>query len=285
MRFKNTKANNVSAVTAYLISRGPKGDHQAPGDHLGIGGSYKDSEPGKLFVFNGNAASQIVRGKTIIEPGTWNDVKLERLGSRVKVTLNGKVEIDAELPVTALGAKELFFGRRCDDFAPLEGEFSDVVVEGAAASWSAVGSDSATPLSKAGKSSNTQDRSTAVPPMPGGPGISATALHDAGAKSKVPTTTQPLSPEESAKKWHVREGYRIELVAAEPVVLDPVAFDWDEQGRLWVIEMADYPLGMDGNGKAGGRVVRLEDTDNDGRYDKRTVIVSDLSYPTGIVKA
>ena len=283
MRFKNTKTNNVSAVTAYLISRGPKGDHQAPGDHLGIGGNYKDSSPGRLFVFNGNAASQIVRGTTVIEPGTWNDVKLERLGSRVKVTLNGKVEIDAELPVTAPSAKELFFGKRCDDFAPLEGEFSSGVVEGAAASWSAVGSVSATPLSKAGKSSNTNDRSTAVSPMPGGPGISATALHDAGAKSKVPTATPPLSPEESAKKWHVRDGYRIELVAAEPVVLDPVAFDWDEQGRLWVIEMADYPLGMDGNGKAGGRVVRLEDTDHDGRYDKRQVIVSDLSYPTGIL--
>ncbi|WP_461785569.1 PVC-type heme-binding CxxCH protein [Prosthecobacter sp.] len=283
MRFKNTKANNVSAVTAYLISRGPKSDHQAPGDHLGIGGNYKDSSPGRLFVFNGNAASQIVRGTTVIEPGTWNDVKLERLGSRLKVTLNGKVEIDAELPVTAPGAKELFFGRRCDDLAPLEGSFSDGFVEGAAASWSAVGSDSATPLSKAGKSSNTQDRSTAVSPMPGGPGISATALHDASAKSKLPTVTQPLSPEESAKKWHVRDGYRIELVAAEPVVLDPVAFDWDEQGRLWVIEMADYPLGMDGNGKAGGRVVRLEDTDHDGRYDKRHVIVSDLSYPTGIL--
>jgi hypothetical protein len=98
----------------------------------------------------------------------------------------------------------------------------------------------------------------------------ANASHRAAAKSKVPTgNSQPLSPEDSAKKWHVREGYRIELVAAEPVVLDPVAFDWDEQGRLWVIEMADYPLGMDGNGKAGGRVVRLEDTDNDGRYDKR----------------
>ncbi len=50
-------------------------------------------------------------------------------------------------------------------------------------------------------------------------------------------------------------------------MLDPVAFDWDEQGRLWVIEMADYPLGMDGNGKAGGRVVRLEDTDNDGLFN------------------
>ncbi len=241
MSFKNTKANNVSAVTAYLISRGPKGDPQAPGDHLGIGGSYKDSSPGRLFVFNGNAASQIVRGTTVIEPGTWNDVKLERLGSRVKVTLNGKVEIDAELPVTAPGAKELFFGKRCDDFAPLEGTFEKVEVAGL-------------------------EKPAATGPAP-----------------KIELASQPLSPEESAKKWHVREGYRIELVAAEPVVLDPVAFDWDEQGRLWVIEMADYPLGMDGNGKAGGRVVWLEDTDHDGRYDKRHVIVSDLSYPTGIL--
>ncbi len=241
MRFRNTKANDVSAVTAYLISRGTKGDHQAPGDHLGIGGNYKDSLPGRLFVYNGNAAGQIVRGTTVIQPGTWYDLKLERLGSRVKVTLNGKVEIDAELPVTAPGAKELFFGRRCDDFAPLEGSFEKVEVAGL-------------------------EKPAAPAPAP-----------------KVELASQPLSPEESAKKWHVREGYRIELVAAEPVVLDPVAFDWDELGRLWVIEMADYPLGMDGNGKAGGRVVRLEDTDGDGRYDKRHVIVSDLSYPTGIL--
>ena len=275
MRFKNTMANNVSAVTAYLISRGPKGDHQAPGDHLGIGGNFKDSSPGRLFVFNGNAASQIVRGTTVIEPGTWNDVKLERLGSRVKVTLNGKVEIDAELPVTAPGAKQLFFGKRCDDFAPLEGEFEKTAVEGAAASWSAVGSVSATPLSTASKTPQSNPTNES--------GVKAAALQNSGAQSKVPTTTQPLSPEESAKKWHVREGYRIELVAAEPVVLDPVAFDWDEKGRLWVIEMADYPLGMDGNGKAGGRVVMLEDSNADGRYDKRTVIVSDLSYPTGIL--
>lgn len=245
MRFRSTKANDISAVTAYLISRGPKGDSQAPGDHLGIGGNYKDSLPGRLFVYNGNAAGQIVRGKTVIQPGSWNDVKLERLGSRVKVTLNGKVEIDAELPVTAPGAKELFFGRRCDDFGPLEGSFEKVVVAGLES------------------------------------GAAPAASKNAG-ETPAPHS-QPLSPEESAKKWHVREGYRIELVAAEPVVLDPVAFDWDDQGRLWVIEMADYPLGMDGNGKAGGRVVRLEDTDGDGRYDKRHVIVSDLSYPTGIL--
>src|SRR5690606_12070021 len=129
-------------------------------------------------------------GKTISEPGTWNDVKLERLGSRVKVTLNGKVEIDAELPVTAPGAKEVFFGKRCDDFAPLQGAFEKAEVGG-----------------------------LKTPPV-------------ATPAPKVELSSQPLSPEESAKQWHVRDGYRIELVAAEPVVLDPVAFDWDEQGRL-----------------------------------------------------
>ncbi len=241
LRFKNTKANQVSPVTAYLISRGPRGDRQAPGDHLGIGGNSRDVSPGRLFVFNGNAAGQLVRGTTVIEPGTWHDVKLERLGSRVKVTLDGRVEIDAELPVSAPGVKDVFFGRRSDDFAPLDGTFEKVEVAGL-------------------------EKPAALAPAP-----------------KVELASQPLSPEASAKKWHVLEGYRIELVAAEPVVLDPVAFDWDEQGRLWVIEMADYPLGMDGNGKAGGRVVRLEDTDRDGRYDKRKVIVSDLSYPTGIL--
>ena len=283
MRFKNTKANNVSAVTAYLISRGPKGDHQAPGDHLGIGGNYKDSSPGRLFVFNGNAASQIVRGTTVIEPGTWNDVKLERLGSRVKVTLNGKVEIDTELPVTAPGAKELFFGKRCDDFAPLEGAFEKVEVSGL--------EPSTNPLRTSQLISSKVMEAQKVSPTDSGKPADWLLKKSAGlpesvgnhSPNSVPTTTLPLSPEESAKKWHVRNGYRIELVAAEPVVLDPVAFDWDEQGRLWVIEMADYPLGMDGNGKAGGRVVRLEDTDHDSRYDKRHVIVSDLSYPTGIL--
>jgi len=265
MRFRNTKANNDSAVTAYLISRGPKGDTQAPGDHLGIGGSFKDSLAGRLFVFNGNAAAQIVRGQTIIEPGSWNDVKLERIGSRVKVTLNGKVEIDAELPVTAPGTKELFFGKRCDDFAPLEGVFEKVVVAGLE-----VGRAGDSPPREASKPANVSS-ATSKPNQP------------AVALAEQAPHLGPLSPEESAKKWHVREGYRIELVAAEPVVLDPVAFDWDEKGRLWVVEMADYPLGMDGNGKAGGRVVMLEDSDADGRYDKRTVIVSDLSYPTGIL--
>ena len=49
---------------------------------------------------------------------------------------------------------------------------------------------------------------------------------------------------------------------------DPIAFDWGADGKLWVVEMGDYPLGVDGKGKPGGVVRILEDTDGDGRYDK-----------------
>ncbi len=93
----------------------------------------------------------------------------------------------------------------------------------------------------------------------------------------------PLSPEESRRKIHLPAGYQVELAAAEPLVLDPVAFDWDERGRLWVVEMADYPLGLDGKGKAGGRVRILEDTNRDGIYDRSSLFAEGLSFPTGIL--
>ncbi len=97
---------------------------------------------------------------------------------------------------------------------------------------------------------------------------------------KVPA---PLAPEESLKKLHLPAGYKAEIVANEPLVLDPVAFDWDERGRLWVVEMADYPLGMDGNGKPGGRVRILEDTLGNGHYDKSTIFAEGLNFPNGIL--
>jgi putative membrane-bound dehydrogenase-like protein len=81
----------------------------------------------------------------------------------------------------------------------------------------------------------------------------------------------------------VREGFKIELVAAEPLLESPVAVDWDARGRLWVVEMVDYPLGLDGKGKPGGRVRMLEDTDGDGRYDKSTLFADGLSFPNGIL--
>ncbi len=93
----------------------------------------------------------------------------------------------------------------------------------------------------------------------------------------------PKSPEESLAAMKVRPGFKVELVAAEPLVVDPIAFDWDARGRMWVVEMRDYPLGLDGKGKPGGVVKILEDIDGDGRFDKATTFLEDLPFPTGVL--
>ena len=74
----------------------------------------------------------------------------------------------------------------------------------------------------------------------------------------------------------------MELAVSEPLVVDPVAIDWGPDGRLWVVEMRDYPMGMDGKWKPGGRVKVLEDANGDGKYDKATVFLDGLPFPTGV---
>jgi putative membrane-bound dehydrogenase-like protein len=92
----------------------------------------------------------------------------------------------------------------------------------------------------------------------------------------------PKSPEESLAAIQVRKRLKVELVASEPLIVDPVAFDWGPDGRLWVVEMRDYPNGMDGHGKPGGRIKVLEDTHGDGHFDKATVFLDDIPFPTGV---
>lgn len=81
---------------------------------------------------------------------------------------------------------------------------------------------------------------------------------------------------------------KVELVAAEPLIVDPVAFDWGPDGRLWVVEMHDYPSGLtwrkegDEFGKPGGRVKVLTDTNDDGRYDVAKTFLDSLPFPTGV---
>jgi putative membrane-bound dehydrogenase-like protein len=93
----------------------------------------------------------------------------------------------------------------------------------------------------------------------------------------------PFSSEQSLRAIHVRPGFKVELVAAEPLVQDPIAFEWGADGKLWVVEMGDYPLGTDGKGKPGGKVLFLEDTNNDGIYDKSTVFLEGVNFPTGVM--
>lgn len=93
----------------------------------------------------------------------------------------------------------------------------------------------------------------------------------------------PKTPKQSLNLMTVRPGYRVELAAAEPLVQDPIAIAWGPDGRLWVVEMGDYPLGTDGRGKFGGRIKVLESTKNDGRYDKVTVFLDGIGFPTGVL--
>ncbi|PHQ32218.1 PVC-type heme-binding CxxCH protein [Rhodopirellula bahusiensis] len=112
-------------------------------------------------------------------------------------------------------------------------------------------------------------------------------LHSATAQEMHhvldPTPGQTLTREESFSKIEVADPFAIELVAAEPLVMDPVDFDWGADGRLWVVEMADYPIGVDGRGEPGGRVRVLEDRDGDGTYDHSTLFADQLSTPSGVL--
>ena len=72
-------------------------------------------------------------------------------------------------------------------------------------------------------------------------------------------------------------------MAAEPLVADPVAIAFGPDGKLWVAEMADYPSGKTGRFEPGGRVVFLEDLDRDGNFDRSTVFLDNLPFPTGVL--
>jgi putative membrane-bound dehydrogenase-like protein len=93
----------------------------------------------------------------------------------------------------------------------------------------------------------------------------------------------PRSPAESHEAITVAPNLQVELVASEPMVMDPVYVAWGADGKMWVVEMADYPLGVDGRGKPGGRIRYLESTQGDGRYDKMTLFAEDLPYPKSIL--
>ena len=95
---------------------------------------------------------------------------------------------------------------------------------------------------------------------------------------KVSNESPPLSPDEALKTFYMPPGYHLELVASEPLIQEPVALDWDTQGRLWAVEMPGFMADITGSNENEpiGRVVVLEDLDGDGKMDKRTVFADGL---------
>lgn len=118
----------------------------------------------------------------------------------------------------------------------------------------------------------------------GGAGTPEVEKKDSLAIREEFANSPVLSPEESLQHMQVEEGFTVELVAAEPMVVAPVAMTFDENSRLWVVEMQGYMPDTAGSGEdmATGKIVILEDTNQDGRADLRKIFLDSLVLPRAI---
>ncbi len=89
----------------------------------------------------------------------------------------------------------------------------------------------------------------------------------------------PTEPVKAAATFTMRPGFHVELMVAEPLIASPVAMAWDENGKLYVVEMIDYSERRE---EKLSRIKVLEDTDGDGRYDKATIFAEGLPWATGV---
>ncbi len=93
---------------------------------------------------------------------------------------------------------------------------------------------------------------------------------------------RPIEPKDALSTFQIKDGFDIELVASEPMVMDPMALEFDEKGRLYVVEMRYYPF-IDTTSEKIGRIKLLQDTDGDGVFDKSTVFADNLRFPTALI--
>ncbi|MBW3541637.1 MAG: dehydrogenase, partial [Planctomycetes bacterium] len=105
---------------------------------------------------------------------------------------------------------------------------------------------------------------------------------DLTAAARAEDAPAPLSPQETPGQMSLPEGFHATLFAREPDVVQPIAFTFDDRGRVWVVECLSYPdWHVEGTG-GRDRVLILEDTNGDGRSDKRTVFWDKGANLTGI---
>ncbi len=116
-------------------------------------------------------------------------------------------------------------------------------------------------------------------PIPADFPVEKTSQDYPGGVAKV--LPGPKSVEESQQRFKLPPGYRIELVAHEPMIVNPVCFNWDADGALYVCEMRTYMMDADatGQGEPRSRVSKLVDKDGDGVYETATVFADGLVLP------
>ena len=123
------------------------------------------------------------------------------------------------------------------------------------------------------------------PAMPKVVYVDGLAVPNYENRNPAPKYQLPFTPEESMKFIQVPGEFRLELFASEPQIVKPIAFSFDERGRLWVIETTDYPNKPLNGAPGDDRIKILEDTNGDGRADKVTVFADHLNIPTSLAFA
>lgn len=92
-----------------------------------------------------------------------------------------------------------------------------------------------------------------------------------------------LTPENAVAKMTIADGFRVNPWASEPMMTQPMAFCWDDRGRLWIAENRDYESRGQGFSNSGdSRILILEDTDRDGVADRRQVFAEGIPFPSAI---
>ena len=99
-------------------------------------------------------------------------------------------------------------------------------------------------------------------------------------RNPAPKVQESLSPQQSMSLIQVPAGFELQLFASEPDVVNPIYMNWDERGRLWVIETVDYPNEVKTDDIGDDRIKILEDTNGDGKADKFTLFADKLNIPT-----
>jgi putative membrane-bound dehydrogenase-like protein len=92
-----------------------------------------------------------------------------------------------------------------------------------------------------------------------------------------------LSAQEAVAAMTVKEGFKVNAWASEPMMTQPMAFCWDDRGRMWIAENKDYESRGEGFSNSGdSRILILEDTDHDGVADSRKVFMEGIAFPSAI---
>jgi putative membrane-bound dehydrogenase-like protein len=265
--FWNGMPNAARKTSGWIFSRGRDHALGPHGDHLGIGGTATD--PGKLIFLHGDGSdgAKPIVGQTETKRWSWNHVLFVRDGEMVRVYLNGNLrpEIETKAPAgLSVSFNELFFGGRSDNRSNWEGRLDEIGVFDRA--FSAEEIKATIGLLAAAPAPAKQDALRTIEAFRGG-------RHWVNAK-----TAPPQSPEESLKKLKIEPGLKVELFAAEPLVMDPVAIAFDQRGRMFVVEYGDYPIGPPAGEPPLSKVVLVEDTDGDGLADRRQVFAEGLNF-------